>query len=98
MILTRDKFIEHWDNLKPGMGGPTSPLWHPEKNEEQQFNWFVNVRPIRVFDHHDGDKFYQWCLENCQGIVRCFSSNYTEEWWGFTDQNDIAWWLLKWSK
>jgi hypothetical protein len=27
----------------------------------------------------------------------CYSSNDTEEWWGFSHRADIVWWLLKWA-
>lgn len=97
MILTRSQFVDHWNNIKSGMGSNTSPLWHPEVGYENLFKLFVNVRPVRISDNLNKNNFFDWCNKNCKGIVRCFSSNYTEEWWGFTNEDDIVLWLLKWT-
>ena len=97
MLLNRDEFIEHWEGLTKGMTGKGSPLWIPEEVDKIRCEWFVNVRPVRINDTVDFNDFRLWCENQCQGKIRCFSSNATEEWWGFTNKNDIVWWMLKWT-
>lgn len=97
-MINREQFAEMWDEEKPGLGGPESPLWSPEESfGPVRCEWFVCVKPISAV-RHSKELFWAWCNQNLQGQCRCFSSNHEgrEEWWGFTDQNDAVIWLLKW--
>ena len=95
--LTRQEFIDMFNEIKYGLGGPDSPLWALEKTGIQ-CEWFVCIKPIARDDLRQD--FWAWCLENCKGRILCFSSNDTEEeeWWGFSEHEDAMWWLLKWHK
>lgn len=85
------------------------PLWIPETFDNKKICciWFLKVKPLDlssclITDNYPQGKkeyYYSWCKENLKGQVRCFSSDPTdtmEEWWGFTEQNDIMLWMLKW--
>ena len=104
LMLSREQFAQMFEEVKPGLGLPSSPLWIPEEGLDDyphvRCEWFVCVRPkIRhVYDPVEKSVYWSWCQNNLNGHVRCFSSNTEgrEEWWGFTDANDVALWLLKW--
>lgn len=99
MMLTRAQFIQYFNNLQAGLGDQTSPLWVGEKYlVEKQCNWFINVRPINVNDIHNHN-FRKWVKTYCKGQVLCYSSNTDdqEEWWGFTNKDDILLWMLRWT-
>lgn len=53
---------------------------------------FVCIKPIPL-----EDDWFTWIEENCDGKVMCFSSNEKEEWWGFTNRDDIFLFLLRWA-
>ena len=60
-----------------------------------QCNWFVSTtyRPNRE------ETFWVWCTNNLKGYIRQYPPIHdTEAWWGFTDKQDVVWWLLKWSE
>ncbi len=96
MILTRSEFKQYWDNLDPRLTVDDGPLWIPD--EDTPSKWFVCVKPIGV--HKFKWNYYDWCNHALTGRVRCYSSSddNEQEWWGFTEQQDIAFWLLKWSQ
>ena len=97
-VLARSEFIDYFRNLDHRIDGadPLSPLWIPEEDGDVTCNWFVCVPPLGV------DKFkwkyFEWCNQALCGKVRCFSSDAEgqKEWWGFTHQEDIMIWMLKW--
>ena len=112
MVKNRAEFIQ-WviDNVPRGdaLSDPDSVLWNPEKGYGKPIymNWFVCVKPIafdlRYFpDGRGNDKgiYWAWCNNVMQGDLRCFMSNDNrqQEWWGFTHEQDIPVWLLKWSQ
>ena len=105
MILTRKQFREHWNALRPGLGDEDSVLWSYEDANNKKCRWFVSIKPIHAWDefiqegHPENRKqqYWRWCHQHCRGQVLCYSSNDTEEWWGFTHRADIVWWLLKWA-
>lgn len=88
MILTRSQFIDIWDDVHSTAGGP---LWAYEDHIGVKCKWFIQTGPIP-------NSVWKWCKDHCRGTVICFSSDLTtgDEWWGFTDKNDIAWWILRW--
>ena len=106
MALTRHQFAEHWNTIRAGLGDDDSPLWEAE-HDCDPCQWFININPIqptselRTEDYPWGHKahFWSWCIRNLQGQVRCYSCDITgmTEWWGFTNEKDIAWFILKWT-
>lgn len=103
-MLTREQFAQMFEEEKPGLGLPNSPLWVAEQGMDgyphARCEWFVCVRPrvYHVYDPVEKQVYWAWCHDHLQGQIRCFSSDVDgrKEWWGFTDYNDIALWLLKW--
>lgn len=91
-VVDREQFAELWNNYMIGLGDYDSPLWIPEEGLTKS-QWFVKVKPIG-----SRPDYYDWCAANCQGRVLCYSSNddFDEEWYGFTNKDDIVWWILKW--
>jgi hypothetical protein len=94
VILDRTEFADYFNSLDSRLGGPDSPLWIPDDFTPSQ--WFVCVKPIGV--HRFKFSYFDWCNKTLAGRVRCYSSDpeNQKEWWGFTDKNDIALWMLKW--
>ena len=95
MLLDRAKFAHHFDEIKDGLGDEDSPLWIPEE-DIGPCQWFLRVKLLRA--HHFKKEYWAWCDENLIGDVRCFSSDseHEQEWWGFTDKQDMVLWTLKW--
>lgn len=99
MILNRQEFAEWWDRQFPGkgLGDPDSVLWVPEQtlSGDVKMNWFLEISPIQF----EMETFWNWCTENLQGRVLCYSSSARSgEWWGFECAEDIPYWILKWMK
>jgi hypothetical protein len=97
MIISRQEYSKHLEDIHPGLGKPDSPAWVPE----QQYpfgpsHWFVCVKPIAIYSGH----FWDECVANLQGHVKCYSSSDDKqlEWWGFNEFNDAIWFLLRWSE
>jgi hypothetical protein len=98
--LNRTEFSRHWENILPGLGEPGSTLWIYEEEQGVECQWFVAIDPIHNWDemiNKNKPDFWTWVGSNCQGCVLCYSSNAYEEWWGFTDKDDIVPWILKWT-
>ena len=99
MILNRQQFADWFEAVKPGLGQPYSVLWIPEEATLTRFEWFVscvNINAGRDYEHKQ--QFWTWVRSNLQGRLACFSSSETEgDWWGFTDPDDITWFLLRWA-
>jgi hypothetical protein len=100
-VLDRQQFIQHWEDILPGMGELGSAIWAYEDACGKKSEWFTCVRSLDV--HHSHDKktaYWQWCNSNCAGQVLCYSTNpeEQEEWWGFSHHADIAFWMLKWAQ
>ena len=96
-MLTRAEFAEHFNKLDPRLGREDSALWLPDEVESGgPSQWFVCVKPIGVHRFKFG--YYDWCNKTLKGRVRCYSSDNDskQEWWGFTDKEDIVIWMLKW--
>ena len=103
-ILTRDEFkrwmVREFDD--PGIAAPKSALWIPEDRTGLRCQYFVLAEGRRRryqtwSELHD--EYWTWCTETLAGDVRCFWANNEsgEEWWGFTEQDDIPIWILKWA-
>jgi hypothetical protein len=100
MILTRTEFVEHWNNIKPGLGDYDSALWAYERDRHrasEKCGWFILCKSIKISDDSlVKQDYWQWCNEHCKGNIFCFSSSEEEEWWGFSRQEDIMLWVLRW--
>lgn len=60
-----------------------------------QCMWFVQSQWHPNRDEH----YWLWCTNNLKGYIRQYPPIHdTEAWWGFTDKQDVVWWLLKWSE
>jgi len=104
-MLTRKQFAKMYNKLRPGLGDEESVLWSPEEDSPRKSKWFVCIEPLQTTfgssapQHPNKEVFWAWVNANCTGKVRCYSSDYDnkQEWWGFENKSDIAWWSLKWS-
>lgn len=99
MIVTREQFkewIQEQFQDHPNMAADESALWIPEDQPGLQCSHFVFGRT----DSFNKTEYWSWCLENMQGKVRCFwaNSDTGDEWWGFTEYNDVALWILRWAQ
>ena len=101
MVITRQEFIDYWKvtlhsaSSLPIVDEPDGLLWLPEQAEQIRCEWFVCVIPI---DWRSID-YWVWCDTVLHGKVKCFASDTIkqQEWWGFTDKDDVMLWILKWS-
>ena len=99
MIATRDQFKQWLDRRYAGITHYASALWSVETKQKSQ--WFVKVKPVSM--QRDGrrlqDVYWSWCNAHCQGQILCYYSDFdnNEEWWGFTEYQDLTLWILKWS-
>lgn len=62
--------------------------------------FFVKVEPIYGIHWAQNSQLYwDWCDKYLTGKVLCHwsDSEKNEEWWGFTNKDDITWWSLKWA-
>ena len=76
------------DGMMTSVWGP--PMWHILHTIS--FNY-----PVEPTKEHKIN-YYNWCDKTLKGRVRCYSSDSDNdrEWWGFTEQEDIVLWTLKW--
>ncbi len=102
MLQSREEFIDWISKHFIVSTDSDSPLWIPEYDlDNTHCSWFVTVPCIKVsWSTQERSIYYDWCLQNLQGYIRCFWTNKEEnkECWGFTEKNDIEWWMLKWLK
>ena len=101
-MITREEFIAWWDKLVPEnpANRPDHPLWIPETQLKPgpPSQWFVQHY---YKEELDNGEYWTWCNANLRGQARCYMQNEEEgncwEWWGFTDQQDVVLWMLKWA-
>lgn len=92
-LFSRQEFIKHFEQINTGLGDADSPIWIPEQSDGIESKWFVRIKhPIEVTD----SEYYKWCNRTLDGVVKCYSSAETEEWWGFSNKDDIVAWSLRW--
>jgi hypothetical protein len=102
--LTREEFTDEFNRIMRNHGdcsAPDHPLWEAEKFTERQIKCqhFVCIKPIVQQDWKKAE-YWHWVNTTLQGDITCYSSDdrEQEEWWGFTNEADIAIWMLKWAK
>jgi hypothetical protein len=93
MIVSREEFSNIFNTIKPGFGDTGSPLWEADRGIVLGCQWFVKASTI---DFSCRDTYWKWCSTNLKGVTRCFSIGEEEEWWGFTNKDDIVIWTLRW--
>jgi hypothetical protein len=105
MILSRSEFVAWWDGWvpeNPVTGRTDHPLWFPETQIVlgPPSEWFVQTRNIDADPAYQarGFDFRAWCDQNLQGLARCYMVDESTgmDWWGFTHQDDIVFWQLRW--
>jgi hypothetical protein len=100
-IVSRKEFIAIMEEDAPGLKPVTSrsPLWIPERELEPKTKCIKFIRTKRLHLKDLGKRdYWEWCNETLNGTVRCFSSGDEDEWWGFTDPDDVVIWTLRWAK
>lgn len=97
LVVDRAQFTSIFDKIFEDKGGIDDAhiLWEVERTQNIKCKYFVCATPINV----DYSKYWDWCNSTLNGNAVCFSSNSedNEEWWGFTDKEDIIIWMLRWS-
>ena len=104
-MLSRKRFAKMFNKQHPGLGDEGSALWIPEEDSMRKSKWFVCIKPLYTTfgtsapRHHNKEVYWTWVNASCTGKVRCYSSSQetSEEWWGFENKSDIAFWMLKWA-
>jgi hypothetical protein len=95
-ILTRSEFKDYWNNIKEGLGNADSPLWEAEREIfKGNYQWFVSKS---ITSYGNLEEYWQWCEVTLKGNITCYSASSEEnqEWWGFTNKDDIVIWSLRW--
>ena len=98
VILTREQFIEWWDNWVPEnpVNRRDHPLWLPETEIKPgpPCQWFVKNKLTS-----STSDYWKWCRTSLKGMLRCYMVDEENgwEWWGFTDKQDMTLWMLKWA-
>jgi hypothetical protein len=90
-VYSREEFISFWEK---NLVDPAGPMWCYERFSKKKSNHFIKIQPLRISSQHNA--FHSWCEGNISGSVICYSSSDTEEWWGFSNYQDILIWCLKW--
>jgi len=103
-MLSRKRFANIFNKARAGLGDEGSALWIPEEDSMRKSKWFVCIKPIYTTlgtfpSRHNKEVYWAWVSATCTGKVRCYSSDYDnkQEWWGFEQKSDIAFWMLKWA-
>jgi hypothetical protein len=106
MMYSRSEFKKILNSWKKGLGSENGPVWEGEKHAKVKCDWFVKIIPITDNFHVDNNKdnYWQWCNDTLTGKLLCISTTGNvavnvadrQEWWGFTNKDDIPIWLLKW--
>jgi len=97
MLANREEFAGWFNNVEAGFGDPDSPLWEAERDLATTPQWFLLLSHSVGVNTYGKAEYWEWCHKNMRGKTRCYSSSDTEEWWGFTNQDDIMLWVLRWA-
>lgn len=91
MIYSRKEFISQWEDHLINSEGP---MWAYEKFIKHKSVYFIKIKPVRTATCRE--EFHSWCKQHLSRPVICYSSSESEEWWGFSNEQDINIWCLKW--
>jgi hypothetical protein len=100
-IVSREEFIAAIEEESPGsyLTADGSPLWIPEAEFTPKTKCIKFILTKRLnFKNEAKDAYWEWCNSTLNGQVRCFSSGDENEWWGFSNPDDVVIWSLKWAK
>jgi len=76
---------------------PETDAYLNEDGKKPPSSWFVCCVPIDLNGPNGiAGYFFDWCSKNLKGYISCYYSSGTEEWWGFTEKDDLFFWMLKW--
>lgn len=95
-MLTKQDFINYMEKTYNFSDG----LLFGFKDVGDICQFFITVEPIFGDDWAvHSDEYWEWCSANLTGKTFCFFSDSDNkvEWWGFTNEQDIMWWKLKWA-
>lgn len=87
LVVNREQFITIFD-----INSDDHVVWAYEKHISIKSSHFVCIPSIIIREN-----YWKWCEKTLKGRVACYSSNDNEEWWGFTEKEDIMIWMLRWS-
>ena len=94
MILTREQFVDFAnENGWPDAEKPDHPIWNCEHHFRIRSEFFLRIKPIKL----SNTGFWPWCGDNLKGGLLCYASSNDNEWWGFTHEDDIPLFILRWS-
>ena len=94
-ILDRKKFVDYWNKERPGLGDPDSGLWAYERHNNYRNEYFVCVKPVHV-PLMEKYGYYEWADKNTPSVL-CYAASDEQEWYGFQNQSELMWWILKWA-
>lgn len=86
VVIPRNEFSE----LFPSNLVNSGDLWKAEVNMPNG-RWFIKVPDFNM----DGT-YWIWCANHLKGYLRCYWAGSEFQWWGFTEYDDIFYWLMKW--
>jgi hypothetical protein len=101
LVVNREQFTAIFDKIFEREGGVkvVPMLWTPEEIYDVECTHFACVPPVKLSLKNNRNAYWKWCEKTLKGKVLCFSSNDEdkEEWWGFTEKEDIMIWMLRWN-
>jgi hypothetical protein len=98
-IMSREEFKDRFSVDFNEVIRADHPLWIPENDFAPKTKCIKFVLTTKLnFTSEAKYEYWEWCNSTLNGIVRCFSSGDENEWWGFSDPDDVVIWTLKWAK
>ena len=107
IVVSREEFklliVESDAYKREDLVADDGPLWIPEREIliGPPAQWFAQIntrkRLYRSNDTYSKNQFWSWIGENCNGLVRCYTSGQDHDWWGFVEEKDAFWFSLRWS-
>lgn len=92
LVLDRFEFKKYWEPVVD-TSSDKGFLWIPEQQAGVTCSHFLYM--ISLFNIQE---MFKWVDANLNGKVFCFSMSQAHEaWWGFTEETDIALFILRWS-
>jgi hypothetical protein len=92
LVLDRSEFKRFFASVVDVIPD-NSILWIPEQRDNVTCTHFLQTSSF-----FDPLLMWDWAKENLKGKVLCFSMSHLHEaWWGFTDESDVALFILRWS-
>jgi hypothetical protein len=96
-IMSREEFRDKFSGVFNEVIRADHPLWIPENDFAPKIKCIKFILTKKI-NYDSKDDYWEWCNSTLSGVVRCFSSGDEDEWWGFSDPDDVVIWTLKWAK